>query len=269
MPPSKLGPLTSRFTFTLPEIATSLTFPGHDVVKTNMQRYQTSGGRLANNSWHRVSQTTPTGQRAAAARTVDATSKDTLSKAGVAGQGGPSATHKASRRSVAREYLAAARARRKETLEHNRRHPPDVDQIWICHFCEYEAIFGHPPEALVRQYEIKERKQRQLEQQRRAQWERLKKGKNKGKKSSKVPTKTADAGHEAQAAAENHGSVMNSSYSQGTQSDEYYEEEDYEDDEYEPDEDIHPEHGSQVPPKHDGIRDQAAPGFAVDDGGGT
>lgn len=54
-------------------------------------------------------------------------------------------------------------------------------EIWICEFCEYESIFGEAPEALMRQYEIKDRKERRrLAEKRRL----LEKAKQKGKKNS-------------------------------------------------------------------------------------
>ncbi|KAG7291717.1 hypothetical protein NEMBOFW57_001736 [Staphylotrichum longicolle] len=118
---------------------------------------------------------------------------------GGAGGHNPAAApaRKTSRRSATKEYLAAAKARRRETELYNKRHPPKSEDFWICHFCEYEWIFGHPPEALARAYEIKERKQRQVEEQRRAQWERMKKGKHKGKKNSKLPAKNSTAAQDA------------------------------------------------------------------------
>lgn len=52
-------------------------------------------------------------------------------------------------------------------------------EIWICEFCEYESIFGERPEALIRQYDIKERRERRrLREKQRL----LDKAKAKGKK---------------------------------------------------------------------------------------
>ncbi|KAK0669567.1 hypothetical protein QBC41DRAFT_302401 [Cercophora samala] len=177
---------------------------------------------------------------------VDVLPKDTTSKSGVNNHAQPAANPKPARRSAAKEYLAAARARRREKQKENRRHPPKPEDIWICHFCEYEDIFGHPPEALIRQYEIKDRKQRQLEQQRRAQWERMKKGKHKGKKNSKLPNKNNNAMQEP-AAVDTQGA----SYSQGTQSEEYYEDdEEYEDEEYDGEDDGYPDCPVEAPGRH-------------------
>ncbi|KAJ5585979.1 hypothetical protein N7450_005766 [Penicillium hetheringtonii] len=82
---------------------------------------------------------------------------------------------------------------------HNRYHQESQDQapledIWICEFCEYESIFGHPPEALIRQYEIKDRKERKrLAEKKRL----LEKAKMKGRKSKKATKNSKNApGHQ-------------------------------------------------------------------------
>jgi len=86
------------------------------------------------------------------------------------------------RRPPAARYARAARQRRLDQEYQNYHHPPKDEDFWICEFCEYEAIFGHPPEALVRQYEIKDRRERKrLAEKRRL----LEKAKSKGRKSRK------------------------------------------------------------------------------------
>ncbi|KAI8966405.1 hypothetical protein F5Y11DRAFT_155111 [Daldinia sp. FL1419] len=85
--------------------------------------------------------------------------------------------------------LQAARQRRKETEYQNFHHPPAPEDIWICEFCEYERIFGRPPEALIRQYEIKDRRRRREEAERRRLLEKAKMKSRKGKKASKMPAK--------------------------------------------------------------------------------
>lgn len=62
-----------------------------------------------------------------------------------------------------------------------------MEDVWICEFCEYESIFGRPPEALIRQYEIKDRRERKrLAEKKRL----LEKAKMKGRKNKKA-TKNA------------------------------------------------------------------------------
>ncbi|KAK3335663.1 hypothetical protein B0T19DRAFT_436497 [Cercophora scortea] len=263
---TKRGPASSQFTFTC-NSKVPLSWPDPDR-RPAVQMHQAPGTRHLTDG---LTRTLPKAQAshssAALPQAGDAAPKETCSKAGVAGQAG--SVPKSTRKSVAKEYAAAARARRRETQSYNKRHPPKPDEIWICHFCEYESIFGHPPEALVRQYEIKDRKQRQLEQQRKAQWERLKKGKHKGKKSNKLPPKTNDAAQDLHQPAGSHGAPMNGSYSQGTQSEEYYDDEDYEDEDYEPDEDIPPEIGIDIPDRQDKLPVHPGQSSAVLDGGGT
>lgn len=77
-----------------------------------------------------------------------------------------------------RDYaLQQQRRRRQEAAGGGGNH----GEIWICEFCEYESIFGEAPEALMRQYEIKDRKERRrLAEKRRL----LEKAKQKGKKNS-------------------------------------------------------------------------------------
>jgi hypothetical protein len=179
---------------------------------------------------------------------ADAATREAASRAGPSGSNQQAAAPpKPPRRSAEERYLAAARARRHETQLYNKRHPPKPEDVWICHFCEYEAIFGTPPKALVRQYEIKERKQRRLEAQRRAQWERMKKGKHKSKKNSKLPAKHTGAAHDAHHPADGRG-APGDHYDHGADGEAYYEDEYYEDEEYDPDDPGDP----GVPVPHDG-----------------
>ncbi|KAF3061879.1 hypothetical protein GL218_02868 [Daldinia childiae] len=86
--------------------------------------------------------------------------------------------------------LQAAKQRRKETEFQNFHHPPAPEDIWICEFCEYERIFGRPPEALIRQYEIKDRRRRREEAERRRLLEKAKMKSRKGKKAGKMAAKS-------------------------------------------------------------------------------
>ncbi|KAL4904516.1 hypothetical protein BDW74DRAFT_25780 [Aspergillus multicolor] len=104
------------------------------------------------------------------------------------------------KRSPASIYVLAARQRKIQQQYTNLHHPPSLQDIWICEFCEYESIFGRPPEALIRQYEIKDRKERKrLAEKKRL----LEKAKMKGRKHKKA-TKNATK-HAAQHGAYGHG----------------------------------------------------------------
>ena len=89
------------------------------------------------------------------------------------------------RRSAAKRYAVAARDRRMQQQHNNYYHPPRDEDIWICEFCEYESIFGSPPEALVRQYEIKDRRERKRLAEKRRLLEKAKMKGRKGRKGAK------------------------------------------------------------------------------------
>ncbi|KAI3320893.1 hypothetical protein HD806DRAFT_505262 [Xylariaceae sp. AK1471] len=108
------------------------------------------------------------------------------------GKGAPTATatsKKPKRRG--NSLVRAARERRRDTENQNKCHPPAPEDYYLCEFCEYELIFGHPPEALIRQYEIKDRRRRREEAERRRLLEKAKMKSRKGKKTNnnKVPAK--------------------------------------------------------------------------------
>lgn len=101
------------------------------------------------------------------------------------------------------EYAAAARQRQMQQEINNYHHPPRKEDIWICEFCEYEAIWGKPPVALVRQYEIKDRKERKAAEERRRLLEKAKaksrknrKGKGNGKGVAAPPPSNQHYDHE-------------------------------------------------------------------------
>ncbi|CAG8977292.1 hypothetical protein HYALB_00012984 [Hymenoscyphus albidus] len=148
---------------------------------------------------------------------------------------------KKNRRRTGKEYLIAARQRRQQQEFKNYHHPPPAEDVWICEFCEYERIFGTLPEALIKQYEIKDRRIRKQEAERRRLLEKAKMKGRKGKKGNKGSAKNASATqdrqtsnqHAPQSAPMNANS--NHSQSQGTQSEGYYEN-DYEHDDSQPEE---------------------------------
>lgn len=135
------------------------------------------------------------------------------------------------RRRAARDLHLQARKRRDDTTRQNYLHPQKPEDQWICEFCEYERIFGYPPVALIRQYEIKDRKLRQQEEERRRVWEKAKARSRKGKK-SKMPPKNSNATNSnvhSHANDAHHAPAMINTHSQDTQS------EVFDDDEYDGD----------------------------------
>ncbi|KAI9793571.1 MAG: hypothetical protein M1816_008004 [Peltula sp. TS41687] len=137
---------------------------------------------------------------------------------------------KKTHRRTGKEYIMAAQQRRLRQEYQNYHHPPSSDDIWICEFCEYESVFGGPPEALIRQYEIKDRKERRRLAEKRRLLEKAKMKGRKGKKGGKGTTKgSAGSGtpnaqqqptqHQPQ--NQHHAHDHSQVQSQGTQSEEY------------------------------------------------
>lgn len=95
------------------------------------------------------------------------------------------------KRSPGSIYALAARQRRIQQQYTNLHHPPSIEDVWICEFCEYESIFGRPPEALIRQYEIKDRRERKRLAEKKRLLEKAKLKGRKNKKATKNATKNA------------------------------------------------------------------------------
>ncbi|THZ67097.1 hypothetical protein D6C85_07911 [Aureobasidium pullulans] len=85
-------------------------------------------------------------------------------------------------RRPSKEFAMQERQRRLQQEYTNYHSRPAKDDMWICEFCEYEDIWGERPEALIRQYEIKDRKERQKAEERRRLLEKAKQKNRKGKK---------------------------------------------------------------------------------------
>lgn len=122
--------------------------------------------------------------------------------------------------------MLAAHTRRQAALNAYHHDPPRLQDIWICEFCEYERIFGRPPKALIREYELKDRRLRQEEADRRRLLEKAKAKSRKGRKGNKVTKGTQfqsqDQVSEGHAVTE--ATVIEASHSHSTQSEDGYEE---------------------------------------------
>ena len=265
MSATKRSPASTQFTFTCDsQVPGSLVWPGSGRGAA-VPSHPAAGTSQGKDGWSRAPQAVQTGHPVPAIpQAADAGATVTPPRGG----GAPAPVQKTSRRSATKEYLAAAKARRRETQLYNKRHPPNPDDLWICHFCEYESIFGHPPEALARAYEIKERKQRQLDEHRKAQWERMKKGKHKGKRNSKLPAKNSNPAQDGHHHAESPG-ASGEPYNHGAQDEEYYDDEYYEDDEYDAEEEAVLERGPGVLGRPHDLPARFGDSSAVHDGGGT
>ncbi|PHH73030.1 hypothetical protein CDD82_5677 [Ophiocordyceps australis] len=137
------------------------------------------------------------------------------------------------RRRLDQELNIAARHRRQIAAETFYHHPPKIEDLWICEFCEYERIFGEPPRALIREYELKDRRHRQEEADRRRLLEKAKAKSRKGKKSGKPSGKASNAAHQSpdqcpsEAPTTHDAPLMLHDQSQSTQSDGERREEDF------------------------------------------
>ncbi|KAK5990981.1 hypothetical protein PT974_09256 [Cladobotryum mycophilum] len=139
------------------------------------------------------------------------------------------------RRRLEKELLVAARHRRQIAADSYYHNPPKLEDVWICEFCEYERIFGEPPRTLIRDYEIKDRRYRQEEADRKRLLEKAKAKSRKAKRNGKASTKgnhLATTSSE-QMQAEQLGDVgappMDTGHSHSTQSEDEYED-DFDDD---------------------------------------
>lgn len=142
------------------------------------------------------------------------------------GSGGePASTGRKKKRSPGSIYALAARQRKIQQQYANLHHPPSLEDIWICEFCEYESIFGRPPEALIRQYEIKDRKERKRLAEKKRLLEKAKMKGRKNRKATKNTTKNAATHHPTYQSGYDRASVDHSSVggSGGSQDDDYNE----------------------------------------------
>lgn len=140
------------------------------------------------------------------------------------------------RRSLTKQLALAARDRKMAQDYENYNNPPKRDKVWVCDFCEYEMIFGEPPAALIRQYEIKDRTERRrlAEKRRLLEKAKLKSRKSKkGSKNNKNQNATQPQQHGQKTRYDPEAQDQAAMQSQGTQSDEQILD-DYDEDPYDP-----------------------------------
>ncbi|KAJ4374941.1 hypothetical protein N0V83_002019 [Neocucurbitaria cava] len=131
------------------------------------------------------------------------------------------------RRSASKLYAYAARKRRIQQEYANFHNPPS--QPWICEFCEYEDIFGQPPRALIRQYEMKDRKERKRLAEKRRLLEKARMKGRKGKKASKKAQNNVNNAQHAQNPPPGGYDRHPDDGSLDPQDDEYYDDDAYDD----------------------------------------
>jgi hypothetical protein len=145
-------------------------------------------------------------------------------------QPAPPAPKPKQRRRASKEYALAARQRKLQQEYTNYHHRPTGDNLWICEFCEYEDIFGVPPYALIRSYEIKDRAERKKAAEKRRLLEKAKMKNRKGKKGAKNGKNNNSA---TAPPAPNDGNGTYDPNQPPPEGDEYYDDDEYGDD-YEP-----------------------------------
>lgn len=183
---AKPAPTNSQFTFTCETEAKGVTFPEQSLYSPGYSQRASNLAHPAQSANHQKNstQTTQTSPNIAAqsGQPGPGASRDAASN---------SAQGKKPRRRRGDVYALAARQRKLQQEYNNLQHPPAPEDIWICEFCEYESIFGQPPHALIRQYEIKDRKERRRLAEKRRLLEKAKLKGRKGKKQSKNAAKAA------------------------------------------------------------------------------
>lgn len=184
----KSSPTNTQFTFTCEtEAAKGVTFPeqslysaGYAQRASNMPNSNSSNGQVS--TTHGAY--TNSGMQSGRGRYPQSTASQ--------GAQHPNAQGTKPRRRRGDVYTLAARQRRLQQEYANLHHPPGPEDVWICEFCEYESIFGVPPMALIRQYEIKDRKERKRLAEKRRLLEKAKMKGRKGKKQTKNAAKAAN-----------------------------------------------------------------------------
>lgn len=183
---AKPAPTNSQFTFTCETEAKGVTFPEQSL-------YSPGYTQRANNLVHPSQSTIHQKNSTQATQTSPNITSQSGQQAAAAqpGAANSSAQGKKPRRRRGDVYALAARQRKLQQEYNNLQHPPAPADIWVCEFCEYESIFGQPPHALIRQYEIKDRKERRRLAEKRRLLEKAKLKGRKGKKQSKNAAKAA------------------------------------------------------------------------------
>ncbi|GAB7359734.1 hypothetical protein MBLNU230_g6908t1 [Neophaeotheca triangularis] len=148
------------------------------------------------------------------------------------------------RRRPSKEYELAARQRKLQQEYQNYHHRPTKDNMWICEFCEYETIFGEPPLALIRAYEIKDRQERKKAAEKRRLLEKAKMKNRKGKKGGKNKNNNNNPATPQNNAAGADDAHYDPNLPPPVDGDEYYDDDEY-GDEYDP---IGPDDGYPPPP---------------------
>jgi len=179
---AKQASANSQFTFTCESDVKGVTFPEQSLYSPG---YTQRSGHLPPPSGPSNGQRLPNAQGSQIGTTPAAQTAQQPPPA--QGQANTAGQARKPRRRRGDVYALAARQRKLQQEYSNIQHPPAPEDIWICEFCEYESIFGQPPRALIRQYEVKDRRERRrlAEKRRLLEKARAKSRRSKGKKANK------------------------------------------------------------------------------------
>jgi hypothetical protein len=184
----KSSPVNTQFTFTCEtDAAKGVSFPEQSLYSAGYAQRVNSIPAPTSSQAH-----LPAGQGAYANSGMQSVNGQYAQPTTSQGLPHASAQGKKPRRRKGDVYVLAARQRRLQQEYANLHHPPRPEDVWICEFCEYESIFGVPPMALIRQYEIKDRKERKRLAEKRRLLEKAKMKGRKGKKQTKNAAKAAN-----------------------------------------------------------------------------
>ena len=221
---SKPSPVSSQFTFTCDsQVPGSTPWPGSDPA-------------LSMGSAHGASQSSQAAQAGYGSQgspaAHDGYHQDPRSTEGSHPQ--PAAPPKKPE-NIDRELREQARARRRNARFQNKHHPPKPEDVWVCDFCIYEDIYGSPPRHLIRDFELKERKQRLQEAALKRKMEKMKKDARKGKRGGRLAPPHDHAAHDRNLPPHDHHAPVDNYESEVD--DEEYENDEYDDEGvYSPDE---------------------------------
>ncbi|KIX09462.1 uncharacterized protein Z518_00542 [Rhinocladiella mackenziei CBS 650.93] len=192
---AKQAHTNSQFTFTCETEAKGVTFPEQSLYSPGYSQRNNLAPPAQSGSYQKAStqgtHTTPNVPPSSSQQPATAATPASTTNTNANANTNTNAQGKKPRRRRGDVYALAARQRKLQQEYSNLQHPPAPEDIWICEFCEYESIFGQAPRALIRQYEIKDRKERRRLAEKRRLLEKAKLKGRKGKKQAKNAAKAA------------------------------------------------------------------------------
>ncbi|KAK2075012.1 hypothetical protein P8C59_009173 [Phyllachora maydis] len=238
---TKSTPASTQFTFTCDsQVPGALSWPdpgGRELISAGMSNLAPTIGQ-AHEAWHDSAQATVSHHPPAA----PAAPAEGSAQAGTAQFNAEKQeeVRKAQRKKEKKMLQRQAKERERQTKRKNMLNPPRREEMWLCEFCEYAAIFGVRPRAYEERYERKEMQERRQQQERKANLAKRLSNPRKPAKKGKAAARSSGAnsvnpGHEhaqdrlTEAESSNHDLVFPTPTAEEEYFDEYDEEEEVED----------------------------------------